>query len=376
MKRRTIGIIASATAVAALFGGSAAAMSADKAVTVTVDGVSTSTHVFGSTVSDVLAKDDITVGPHDTVIPSLDSHIVDGSTVTVRYGRPLTVTVDGKTRIVWVTATTVDAALAQAGIDDAQAQLSVNRSMSVGRSGLSLTVVTPKDVTVRVDGHTSTFQTTALTVGDVLKARGITLGANDQLSPSASTVVTDNLKVVVYRIEQKKVVQTSEIDFQTTKTNDNTLAQGTTQVAQQGVPGEQQTTYLVTYRDGQQVSQTTISTQVTRQPVTQIVKVGTMAAAAPSTSTSGATSSGGATNSSNTSMWDRIAQCESGGDWSINTGNGYYGGLQFAQGTWVAYGGTQYAPRADLATKDQQITIANKLYASSGLSAWGCAGAA
>src|SRR3712207_4775611 len=53
--------------------------------------------------------------------------------------------------------------------------------------------------------------------------------------------------------------------------------------------------------------------------------------------------------------WDAVAQCESSGNWVINTGNGYYGGLQFSQSTWAAYGGTEYAPRADLATKAQQI---------------------
>jgi LysM repeat protein len=61
------------------------------------------------------------------------------------------------------------------------------------------------------------------------------------------------------------------------------------------------------------------------------------------------------------SSWDRIAACESGGNWSINTGNGYYGGLQFTQATWAGAGGLAYAPRADLATRDQQIAIASKL---------------
>jgi LysM repeat protein len=59
--------------------------------------------------------------------------------------------------------------------------------------------------------------------------------------------------------------------------------------------------------------------------------------------------------------WDHIAACESGGNWAINTGNGYYGGLQFTQATWAGAGGLAYAPRADLATRDQQIAIASKL---------------
>ncbi|MYZ35758.1 MULTISPECIES: transglycosylase family protein [unclassified Streptomyces] len=80
----------------------------------------------------------------------------------------------------------------------------------------------------------------------------------------------------------------------------------------------------------------------------------------------GATSASAAT----ASEWDRVAQCESGGNWSINTGNGYYGGLQFSSSTWAAYGGTAYAARADLASKSQQITVAEKVLAGQGKGAW------
>ncbi|MFG2286013.1 transglycosylase family protein [Streptomyces sp. NPDC048595] len=85
----------------------------------------------------------------------------------------------------------------------------------------------------------------------------------------------------------------------------------------------------------------------------------------------------GATSASAASVatWDKVAQCESGGNWSINTGNGYYGGLQFSNSSWAAAGGTQYAARADLATKAQQIAAAEKLLAIQGPGAWSCAGA-
>ncbi|MFJ8575796.1 transglycosylase family protein [[Kitasatospora] papulosa] len=85
----------------------------------------------------------------------------------------------------------------------------------------------------------------------------------------------------------------------------------------------------------------------------------------------------GATGASAASVatWDAVAQCESGGNWSINTGNGYYGGLQFSQSSWAAAGGTQYAARADLATKGQQIAAAEKLLDLQGPGAWSCAGA-
>ncbi|MGW1716787.1 LysM peptidoglycan-binding domain-containing protein [Streptomyces sp. NPDC002156] len=69
-------------------------------------------------------------------------------------------------------------------------------------------------------------------------------------------------------------------------------------------------------------------------------------------------------------VWDRIAQCESGGNWHINTGNGYYGGLQFSASTWRAYGGTAYAATADGATKSQQISVATKVQNAQGWGAW------
>ena len=69
-------------------------------------------------------------------------------------------------------------------------------------------------------------------------------------------------------------------------------------------------------------------------------------------------------------QWDNVANCESGGNWHINSGNGYYGGLQFTQGTWMNYGGGAYASRADLATRGEQITIANKVQAAQGWGAW------
>ena len=73
-------------------------------------------------------------------------------------------------------------------------------------------------------------------------------------------------------------------------------------------------------------------------------------------------------------VWDGVAACESGGNWHINTGNGYYGGLQFAAGTWVAEGGRKYASRADLATRVQQIEVARRVLAAQGPYAWAVCG--
>ncbi|MEU9154007.1 transglycosylase family protein [Streptomyces sp. NPDC048417] len=78
----------------------------------------------------------------------------------------------------------------------------------------------------------------------------------------------------------------------------------------------------------------------------------------------------GSASAATASEWDTVAQCESGGNWAINTGNGYYGGLQFSASTWAAYGGTQYAAQANQAGKAQQIEIAEKVLAAQGKGAW------
>ncbi|HET7396995.1 MAG TPA: transglycosylase family protein [Intrasporangium sp.] len=77
-----------------------------------------------------------------------------------------------------------------------------------------------------------------------------------------------------------------------------------------------------------------------------------------------------ANSASAASVWDRVAACESGGNWHINTGNGFYGGLQFTRSTWLAYGGGAYASRADFASREQQIAVAQRTLAGQGPGAW------
>ncbi|MFD5270552.1 transglycosylase family protein [Streptomyces sp. NPDC058335] len=84
----------------------------------------------------------------------------------------------------------------------------------------------------------------------------------------------------------------------------------------------------------------------------------------------GLLAAGGNAAAADAGVWDRIARCESGGNWHIDTGNGYYGGLQFSASTWRAFGGTAYAPTADRATREQQIAVATKVQRSQGWGAW------
>jgi len=349
----------------------------DKAVSLSLDGETSSVHVFGSTVSDLLAKQEIAVGEHDLVQPAADASLGDGDTVVVRYGRKLTVTMDGKTSDYWTTATSVDAALAELGIRADTAQLSVSRSEPLGRSGLALTITTPKNVTVTVDGATKTVASAGPTVADALHQLEVTVGPQDRINPAPETALTEGLAVTVNRVEKKSVNETQPVAFTVTNQDDGNLAKGTKKVTTKGVAGEQSVTFEEVWVDGKLESRNQTGAQVTKNPVDQVVAVGTKVAAAPAAPPpSAGNTSGAGLNLANAAMWDRIAQCESGGNWHINTGNGYYGGLQFSASTWLANGGADFAGRADLASREQQITVANRLYAKSGLGPWGCAHAA
>ncbi|GAA2163955.1 uncharacterized protein YabE (DUF348 family) [Humibacillus xanthopallidus] len=375
MLSRNIKILAATGAAVILTGGAVGATQLDKAVNLSVDGTATAAHVFGTTVGDLLDSQGITVKPGDVVVPAVDASLSDGDTVVVKYARNLTLTVDGKTRTVTTTETTVDGALLALGLRGEGARLSVSRSQTIGRQGLTLTVVTPKSVTVTVDGKTTTKTITAATVGEALGQLGVTLGKADKVNPPVATQLTSGTKIGVERFTTKDVTRTAAVGYSTTKKPSGDLYTDQTKVVTKGVAGVRTITERRTIKDGKVVSTKEISSVVTKQPVNAVVLVGTKKrpAAAPAPSSSSGSTSGAGLNLARASMWDSIAQCESGGNWSINTGNGYYGGLQFLTSTWLSNGGGDFAPRADLASRAEQITVANRLYAKVGSSPWGCA---
>jgi len=370
---------AQGVAALAVAAGSVGVAHYDKAVEVSVDGQPSSVHVLGSTVADVLDKQDIAVGPHDVVVPSLASSVSDGDHISVRYGRKLTVTVDGQTKEYWTTATDVDSALQDLGIRADGATLSASRSQPLGRGGLTLAVTTPKKVTFVADGKTRTVTSTSSTVFGLLAELGVTKKLDDVVSPAMPTALDEGMKVVLKRVVIKNERTTEAVGYATTKQSDSSLYKGQTKVVTPGKKGSKVVVRQKTWVDGKLTKTKVVSQKVTRKPVAAVVKVGTKArpTSTPSTTTrSAGNTSGAGINLANAAMWDRIAQCESGGNWHINTGNGYYGGLQFATASWLANGGGDFASRADLASRAEQITVANRYYAKAGLGPWGCAGAA
>ncbi|MGG5258081.1 transglycosylase family protein [Phycicoccus avicenniae] len=375
MLSRSIRHAAQGAAALAVAVGSVGVAHFDKAVALTVDGSPQSVHVFGSTVRDALDKQGIRVGEHDVVVPSLDSDIGDGDRISVRYGRKLVVTQDGRTKEYWTTATTVDAALRDLGVRADGAVLSASRSQPLGRGGLALAVTTPKKVTVVVDGKARTVSTSAPKVSGVFGQLGVNRNATDIAAPGLDTPVADGMKIVLKRVVTKTKTSTEAVRYSTTKQSDSSMYEGTSKTVTPGKNGSRKVVRELRYVDGKLTSTTVRSATTVSAPKNAVVKVGTKARPSTPPPSAGNTSGAGL-NLANEAMWDRIAQCESSGNWSINTGNGYYGGLQFATPSWLANGGDDFAPRADLASRAEQITVANRYYAKAGLSPWGCAHAA
>jgi uncharacterized protein YabE (DUF348 family) len=374
---RSIRRVAQGAVVTTLAVGAVGVSHFDKSVNLSVDGNTSSVHAFGGTVKDVLAKQDIRVGEHDVVVPSLNSPVQDGQKIVVRYGRKLTVTVDGKTREYWTTATTVASALQELGIRADSAKLSASRSQTLGRQGLALTVSTPKSVSVRVDGKNLATASTGTTVKDALNELRVKVDGDDRVSPGLAAPIRDGLKIAVQRVSTKNVNATQAIGFGTVRKSVSTLYKGQTKTLKAGQEGTRVVTYRLVTVDGKTETKKALKSVVTEQPVARVIAIGTKAKPAPAPTSGGSSSgSGGAINLARADMWDRIAQCESTGNWSINTGNGYYGGLQFDLRTWLGAGGGDFASRPDLASRAEQITVANRVYAERGLSPWGCAHAA
>ena len=345
-----------AAVVTALVGGTTAYATFDTTVTLSVDGESQQVSTFARNVEGVLDAEGIELGEHDVVAPSPESSIQDGTEISVRYGRLLTVTVDGAEREIWTTALSVEEALAELGIRAQGAELSVSRSLGIGRGGLDFDVRTPKDITVTVDGGTQEHTTTALTVTEALTDVGVALGELDRTSPDADARIAPGTAITVERVAVENETVTEEIPFETVEKKTDSLYQGEKKVETEGKAGTREKVVRNTLVDGELITERVVSDTVVTEPVDEVVLVGTKSRPSPSPSPSSGGSS--APPVADGSVWDRLAECESGGNWSINTGNGYYGGLQFSLGTWQAYGGSGY-PHEN--SKAEQIRIATKV---------------
>lgn len=324
-------------------------------VTVSVDGKAHTVRTFGDNVEDVLASDGIKLASRDVVIPALDTAVTDGSEISVRYSRPLTVSIDGKESTHWTTATNVTAALTQLGIRTGNVALSTSRDAAIDRQGMLLTITTPKRFLVKLgNADVRPVKIAAFNPRGVLDQLDAKYDANDIVKPGLDKTITAGDKVTLIRVHAvRKYVAREKVAQPVTERSDSTMYVGERETIEAGQPGLRSVTYRVVFHNGTVFKKVVLNQTSLRAAKRAIVKVGTKSMPA-------STANGGA--------WDRIAQCESGGNWHINTGNGYYGGLQFSLSTWRANGG---AGRPDQASREQQIAVAERVRkASGGYGAW------
>jgi uncharacterized protein YabE (DUF348 family) len=331
--------------VLALVGTAAAYTTLSRTVTVSVDGKVSQVRTFGDNVGEVLASKGIEATSHDSVVPALDTPVNDGSRIAVRLGRPLALSIDGDKRTFWTTATKVSSALDQLGVRFGTAALSVSRSATIDRSGMAVEVTTPKLVSLKVaNAKVQKHNVPAATVGDLLEKLGAGVDRNDVVRPSRSAELTDGTRVVVTKIGVRtKHVPRETIPAPVREQKDDSMMSGESETVQQGKDGARDVTYKLSFRNGEVVKRTVVKQRVTSRPVATLVKIGTKTV--------------------DTGIWDRIASCESGGNWAANTGNGYYGGLQFNLGTWQSYGGSG---RPDQQSREAQIAVAERVAAAEG----------
>jgi resuscitation-promoting factor RpfB len=364
----------------ALVVGLVAFVGNNKTITLNVDGKVTSVQTFGGTVGQVVKSANLELKPADRVSPAIDSTVQNGTVINVNQAKEVKVSLDGAEKTVNTTAQDVEGLVTELGVASASS-VSVPKDAQLAVAGSFVSISTPKAVSIVADGKVQTATTTAATVGNVLEDAGLTLGANDRSSQPANAHVVNNMVIKVSRVDTgQTAVTTEDVPFKTETLESAELLKGEKEVTQAGSAGKLEKTFKLVLVDGREASRTLVTESVTAQPVTEKITVGTkpkpVAQAAPAAPTAGANTGAAAPAMMNEAMWDKIAQCESGGNWSINTGNGYYGGLQFNIQTWIGAGGGAYAPNASLASKAQQIDIANRVYAQRGLQPWGCGWAA
>jgi uncharacterized protein YabE (DUF348 family) len=345
---------------------SADAGATSRSLTLVVDGKTSHIATTASNVAGALRAAGYKVTSHDLVAPAANAPVHSGESIVLRRGRLLNLTVDGVRTQVWTTASTVQQALSALGYSDRDF-VSVSRSQRLPLGATAVALRSPKHVKLVRGTHKQKLTTTDATVGDLIQDLNVHIAKHDRLAPGMHKAISPGMKIVLQRVQIHLTTKHTAIPYSVVRHNDSSMYQGNTSVVTAGKQGMRKITYRVVIVNGKRTSKKVVSRKIVAQPTTQIEKVGTKSRpqpASPPPSSAPPVSSGGGLN------WDAVANCESGGNWHINTGNGYYGGLQFSQSTWAAEGGTAYAPRADLASREQQISIAMKLYRSSGSSSW------
>ncbi|QTJ68290.1 transglycosylase family protein [Rhodococcus sp. ZPP] len=343
--------------LATLIAGGVMAVVRHKTVTLDVDGEKVSLSTMSTSVDAALSDAGYSLDERDVVAPERDASLSDGDTVVLRRAREVSLTVDGQPKTVWTTALTVEDALKQLELAE-DVHVSASRSQRLPLDGAALEVLNPMVVRL-TDGASpvTDVRLAAPTVGDFLTAHGAPLEQADTVVPPADTPLAEGMGVTVTRDRVETKVETLPLAPPEQRIDDPTMNMSRTVVENPGMPGVQDVTFAVNTVNGREVGRNQVAATVTTPAQPKVIRVG----AKPGTEVPPV---------ENGAVWDALAQCEATGNWAINTGNGFFGGVQFDQNTWERQGGLRYAPRADLATREEQIAIASRTQQTQGWGAW------
>lgn len=374
--RTTVISVAAATALLVAGTAAAAVGTSYRHVTIEVDGVTQDVSGFFTTAGDALSAAGVSVGAHDLVAPASDQSVASGDTVVVRTAIEYDVTVDGNQTTAWSTASSISGVLS--ALPATSATMAADRSYSRAEMPLA-----ENGDTIRVvaDGTTTDVVASASEgASAILDKAGVSAGPIDRVTLENNGGET-TLRVA--RVVRGTVTTTTEIPYETEEREDPEAEQGTEKTVQEGVAGSEVTEAYQETIDGNATVSAVLSTTRT-EPTTRIVSKGTKEKKTEDTSTSSSSSAASSGSSSSASspaapaavsgddaaIWAAIAQCESGGNPSINTGNGYYGMYQFSLPTWRSVGGSGLPSDA---SAEEQTMRARMLQQRAGWGQWGCA---
>ncbi len=319
-------------------------------VEVRVDGRLLKVETGVATVAGVLGEQKISLGDYDRVVPKPSAEVRNGMTVRVLRAFAVGVDFDGTTGTVYSTHSVPREFLA-----DATEQLGVGEEVAMRdapkfvEANATLVLRTRKVGTLLVDGSAVNYDSPSLTVREMLEAQKVVIGPSDFTTPvGVDEVLPTNESITVTRV----AAETQQVDepyaLEDQKTADPELGVGESRSVA-GTAGVQRVTYNITRHDGNEVERTVISVVPLIAATPNITYYGTKA----------------------DPRWDKIAQCETGGNWRAQ-GPTYQGGLGIYFGTWKGFGGRDFANNAGDATREEQIIVAERIRARHGFRAWGC----
>lgn len=308
---------------------------------------------------EALKEADYNLDANDLIEPGLDEELVSRDyQVNIYRARPIVIQ-DGNVKQLVMSAYQTPKQIAKhAGItlqDEDEAYLTMTDSLIRDGASTIMQIDRATPLKLVLYGKKQTIYTQATTVADFLKEKDITLAKQDTLSVKPSQPISADMKIEIWRNGKQTITRDEKIDFEVEQIEDKDRPVGYKKVTEPGVKGKKSVTYEVIMRNGKELKRKKIQSVVIKQPKKQVEIVG----AKPSFSGDfGAALA-------------KLRGCESGGNYRINTGNGYYGAYQFSASSWRAWAPNEYknvtADKAPPAAQDQAV---RNYYVQSGWGPW------